>query len=47
MSKFVAWHKKYIKWWGKKLNISDYGMLLIAFIKGLIIGLLIYHFFIN
>ena len=25
MSKFVAWHKKYIKWWKKKLNVSDYG----------------------
>jgi len=47
MGTFVTWHKKYIKWWGKKLNVSDYGMLWIAFIKGLIIGLLIYHFFIN
>jgi len=47
MGTFVTWHKKYIKWWEKKLNISDYGMLWIAFIKGLIIGLLIYYFFIN
>ena len=47
MSAFVAFHKKYIKWWKKKLNVSDYGILWIAFIKGLIIGLLIYHFFIN
>jgi len=38
MSKFVAWHKKYIKWWKKKLNVSDYGILWISFIKGLIIG---------
>ena len=44
MSTFVAWHKKHIKRWGKKLDVSDYGMLWIAFIKGLIIGLLIYHF---
>ena len=43
----INWHKKYIKWWKKKLNISDYGILWISFIKGLIIGLLIYHFFIN
>jgi len=47
MSKFVSWHKKYIKWWKKKLNVSDYGILWISFIKGLIVGLLIYHFFIN
>ena len=47
MSSFVAWHKKYIKYWEKKLNVSDYGLLWIAFVKGLIIGLLIYHFLIN
>ena len=39
-------HKKYINWWKKFLNVSDYGLLWISFIKGLIIGLLIYHFFI-
>ena len=47
MSNFVAWHKKYIKWWKKKLGVSDYGLLWISFIKGLIIGLLVYHFLIN
>ena len=47
MSKFVACHKNYIKWWKKKLNVSDYGLLWFSFIKGLIIGLLIYHFSIN
>ena len=47
MSSFVAWHKKYIKYWEKKLNVSDYGLLWIAFVKGLIVGLLIYHFLIN
>jgi hypothetical protein len=47
MRSFISWHKKYINWWGKKLNISDYGMLWVAFIKGVIIGLLIYHFFIK
>ena len=47
MSSFISWHKKYINWWGKKLNISDYGMLWVAFIKGVIIGLLIYHFLLN
>ena len=47
MGTFIVWHKKNIKWWKKKLNVSDYGVAWIAFIKGLIIGLLIYHFFIN
>ena len=22
MSSFISWHKKYINWWGKKLNIE-------------------------
>jgi hypothetical protein len=47
MKTFIDWHKKYIKWWMKKLKISTYGIAWIAFVKGLIIGLLIYHFFIN
>ena len=47
MNTFIVWHKKNIKWWKKKLNVSDYGVAWIAFIKGLIIGLLIYHFFIS
>ncbi len=45
MTTFVAWHKKNIEWWKKKLNVSNYGIAWIAFVKGLIIGLLIYHFF--
>jgi len=47
MRTFVDRHKKYIEWWMKKLKISNYGIVWIAFVKGLIIGLLIYHFFIN
>ncbi len=47
MNTFIVWHKKKISWWKKKLNISNYSIAWIAFIKGLIIGLLIYHFFIN
>ena len=43
----IEWHKKYLAWWKKKLNISDYGILWVAFIKGIFIGLLIYYFFIN
>ena len=33
-------HKKYINWWKEKLNLSNYGLLWITFIKGLIIGIL-------
>ena len=40
-------HKKYVEWWKQKLNISNYGMAWISFIKGLIVGLLIYHFLLN
>ncbi len=39
-------HKKYIDWWKKKLDISDYAVLWVTFFKGIFIGLLIYHFFI-
>ena len=42
----IEMHKKYIDWFKKKLNISDYAVLWITFFKGLFIGLLIYHFFI-
>jgi len=42
----IEMHKKYIGWWKKKLNISDYSVLWITFFKGIFIGLLIYHFFI-
>ncbi len=41
----IEFHKKSINWWKEQLNMSEYGMLWLSFIKGLIIGLLIYHFF--
>jgi hypothetical protein len=43
----IEMHKKYIDWFKKKLNISDYVVLWVTFFKGLFIGLLIYHFFIK
>ena len=43
----INWHKRYIEYWKEKLNVSDYGVLWISFFKGIFIGLLIYHFFIN
>ena len=42
----IEMHKKYIDWFKKKLNISDYAVLWVTFFKGIFIGLLIYHFFI-
>ena len=47
MNIFIDWHAETTEWWKKKLNVSNYGITWIAFIKGLFIGLLIYHFFIN
>ena len=41
---FFDWHKRNLEWWKKKLNISDYVLAWIAFFKGLVFGLLIYHF---
>ena len=42
----IELHKKYISWLKKKLNISNYGLLWISFVKGVLVGLLIYHFLI-
>ena len=42
----IELHQRYINWWKKKFNMSDYGLLWLSFIKGLIIGLIIYNFFI-
>ena len=39
--------EKNIEWLKIKLNISNYAVVWVSFIKGLTIGLLIYHFFIN
>tara|TARA_B100000482_G_C12337322_1_gene191370 strand:- start:86 stop:220 length:135 start_codon:yes stop_codon:yes gene_type:complete len=43
----VEFHKKNISWFKKKLNLSNYKLLWISFIKGAVIGLLIYHFLIK
>ena len=44
---FFKWHKRQTEWWKKKLKISDYVLMWLGFFKGLVFGLLIYHFFIN
>lgn len=41
----MEWHKNYIHWFQKKLKLSNYAVLWIAFFKGLLIGgLLVYYF---
>ena len=37
-------HKKQLEWWKYKLGVSNYGVAWIAFFKGMILGLLVYHF---
>ena len=32
----IDWHKRQVEFWKSKLGISEYGMLWIAFIKGVI-----------
>jgi hypothetical protein len=43
----MGWHKNLLKIWQEKLDLSNYTVAWIGFIKGLLLGLLIYHFFIN
>ena len=42
----IEYHKGLVKSLKNKTGISDYGVAWISFIKGLLLGLLIYHFFI-
>ena len=42
----IEMHKRQMEFWKSKLGISDYGVAWIAFLKGLIIGLLVYPFLI-
>ena len=40
----ISWHKRQLDFWKIKFGIDDYGMLWIAWTKGLVFGLLVYHF---
>ena len=42
MKKFIAWHKKQVEWFMKKLGIDWYGVAWIAWAKGVAMGLLIW-----
>ena len=43
----LEWHKKQLKYWQEKLGLSTYSIAWIGFLKGLVLGLLVYHFFIK
>ncbi len=43
----LTWHKKLLQSWQEKLGLSNYLVAWISYFKGLIFGLLIYHFFIK
>ncbi len=45
MQNYINWEKRQIQWWKKKLGFSEHGLAWISFIKGILVGLLIYHFF--
>ena len=47
MINVTALHKSGIAYFQQKTHLSDYSVLWITFIKGLLIGLLIYHFFLR
>ena len=40
----IDWPKSHVEFWKSKLGVSDYGMLWIAWVKGVVLGLLVYHF---
>ena len=41
----IEWHKNRVEWFKDKTGISNYVIAWLSFVKGLIIGLIIYHFF--
>ena len=41
MKRFFRWHEKMVDWFQDKLGISDYAMLWISFLKGVLLVILI------
>ena len=41
----LDWHKRQLKWFREVTGLSDYGVAWISFIKGVVIGMAIYHYF--
>lgn len=46
MTKFIKWHKRQTEWWMDKFGIDWYGVAWIAFVKGVILTVLFYTFFV-
>ena len=44
---YINWEKKQIEWREKKPGASDHGISWISFIKGVLLGLIIFHFLFN
>ena len=44
---YIDWEKKQIEWWKEKLGLSYHGVAWFSFIRGVLTGLLMYHFFIS
>ena len=45
MQGYINWEKKQIQWWKKKLGLSEHGLAWISFIKGILVGSLVYDFY--
>ena len=45
MQVYLSWEKRPIKWWKKKFGVSEHGIAWTSFIKGILVGLLVYRLF--
>ena len=41
---YINWEKKQIEWSKKKLGVSDHGVVWLSFIKGILLGVIVYHY---
>ena len=39
--KLIDLHKRYVEWWQRKLGISDYALMWLVFVKGVVFTLLV------
>tara|TARA_A100001015_G_scaffold237352_1_gene269913 strand:+ start:372 stop:599 length:228 start_codon:yes stop_codon:yes gene_type:complete len=44
---YIDWEKRQIEWWKEKFGISDHGVAWISIIKGIVVGIIAYHFLLN
>ncbi len=43
----IKWHKRYIAWWQRNYRISDYAMLWLSFLKGVILTVIVMKVFLR